>query len=56
METVPMCETCVYGNKIVCTDNIICKKYGVLEEDKPCRKYELDLTKKQVRKKRTIKL
>ena len=55
METVPMCETCVYGNKIICTDNILCKKYGVLEGGVPCKHYEFDLTKKEVRKKRTIK-
>ena len=56
MENVPVCETCVYGNKIICTKNIICKKYGVLEADVPCKHYKYDLTKKQVRKKRTIKL
>ena len=56
METIPMCETCIYGNKIICTDNIICKKHGVLEDATPCKKYQLDLTKKEVRKKRTIKL
>jgi hypothetical protein len=31
VENVPLCETCVFGNKIVCTENIICKKYGVLD-------------------------
>jgi hypothetical protein len=56
VESVPMCETCIYGNKIVCTENIICKRYGVLEEQAPCKYYEMDLTKKEVRKKRTIKL
>ena len=56
VENVPLCETCVVGNKIVCTENIICKKYGVLEADSPCKHYKFDLTKKQVRKKRTIKL
>ena len=56
METIPTCLTCIYGNKIPCTDNILCCKKGVLSVDTPCKKYKLDLTKKEVRKKRNIKV
>ncbi len=55
MENINSCTTCVYGNKIILSENILCKKYGVLKEDSPCKKYKFDLTKKVVRKKRNIK-
>lgn len=56
METVATCLTCIHGNKIACTEDILCNKKGVLTTDSPCRKYKFDLTKKEVRKKRSIKL
>ncbi len=55
MENISSCTTCVYGNKVILSENILCKKHGVLEGDSPCRKYKFDLTKKVVRKKRTVK-
>lgn len=55
MENVPSCLTCINGSKIICTNNILCRKYGVLASDSPCKKYILDLTKKEVRKRRTVK-
>ena len=55
MENVASCTTCVYGNKIILSDEILCHKHGVLAGDSPCRKYKFDLTKKVVRKRRTVK-
>lgn len=55
MENIASCTTCVYGNKIILSDDILCEKHGVLKSDSPCRKYKFDLTKKVVRKRRTVK-
>ncbi|MBO5454223.1 MAG: hypothetical protein J6A69_09710 [Clostridia bacterium] len=55
-ETVKSCTTCVYGNVLCCNNDIVCAKKGVMSEDSPCRKYEEDLTKRVVRKRRTVKI
>lgn len=55
-ETVPICETCIYGTKLSCTNEVLCRKYGIVFGDGVCKKYQLDLTKKTVRRKRKPKL
>ena len=55
MENINVCNTCVYATILV-TDEILCSKYGVLNSCEACKHYKEDLTKKQIRKKRTIKL
>jgi len=55
MENINTCNTCVYATVLV-TDEILCSKYGVLNNAEACKHYKEDLTKKQVRKKRTVKL
>lgn len=54
MENINVCNTCVYATILV-TDEILCSKYGVLNNSNTCKHYKEDLTKKQVRKKRTVK-
>ena len=55
MENINVCDTCVYATILV-TDEILCSKYGVLNTCISCKHYKEDLTKRQVRKKRTVKL
>jgi len=55
-ETVKSCTTCVFGNVLCCSEDILCFKKGVLSDDAPCKKYQEDLTKRIVRKKRAIKI
>ena len=54
MENINVCNTCVYATLLV-TDEILCSKYGILKCHDACKKFKEDLTKKQVRKKRTVK-
>lgn len=55
-ETVKSCFLCVHGCELCCNGDILCAKKGILSCDKPCRKYEEDLTKVSIRKKRSIKV
>ena len=55
MENINVCNTCVYATILV-TDEILCSKYGVLNNCDACKHYKEDLTKVQIRKKRTVKL
>jgi len=55
MENVNMCETCINATLLV-TNEILCSKYGILNESNPCKHYKEDLTKKLLRKKRTVKI
>lgn len=55
MENINVCNTCVFANILV-TDEILCSKYGVLNSSCACKRYKEDLTKKEIRKKRTIKI
>ena len=54
-EIVKSCYTCVYGNSLSCSEDILCLKKGVLSVNSPCRKYKEDLTKKEVRRRRVAK-
>lgn len=54
-ENIKDCSLCVHGTVLSCSDDIICSKKGVLKENKPCRRYREDLTKKIVRKRRVAK-
>ena len=55
MENINICNTCVYATVLI-TGEVLCSKYGVLNNFIACKHYKEDLTKKQVRKKRTVKL
>ena len=55
MENITFCNTCVYATNLV-TDEILCSKYGVLNSDQGCKHFKEDLTKKEIRKKRTVKI
>ena len=55
MENINVCNTCVFATLLV-TDEVLCSKYGVLDATVACKHYKEDLTKKQVRKKRALKL
>lgn len=48
-----MCLNCIYATPLF-NDDVICKKKGVVSCSYSCRKFEMDLTTKTVRKKRTI--
>lgn len=55
MENINVCNTCVFATILV-TEEVLCSKYGVLNSCEACKHYKEDLTKKQIRKKRTVKL
>lgn len=55
MENINVCNTCVHATILV-TDEILCSKYGVLNTPDACKHFKEDLTKKHIRKKRTVKL
>ncbi|MBQ2897379.1 MAG: hypothetical protein IJE46_03530 [Clostridia bacterium] len=55
MENINICDTCVYATVLV-TDEVLCSKYGVLNNNCACKRYKEDLTKREIRKKRTVKI
>ena len=55
LETFAMCINCIYATPLF-NDDILCKKKGVVKSDYHCKKHIMDLTTKNVRKKRTIEL
>ncbi len=55
MENNNFCTTCIHATVLV-TNEILCSKYGVLNSDTSCKHFVEDLTKKELRKKRTVKI
>ena len=38
-DIVPMCLYCEYGKRIIATDDIICRKKGIVKPDYCCKKF-----------------
>ncbi len=56
MENVNLCENCIYGTLLVNKTDVLCTKRGIVKCDFVCKKHKFDLTTKQVRRRRNIKL
>ena len=53
LERAAMCINCIYSTQLFNND-VLCKKNGVVAPAHFCKKFQMDLTTKTVRKKRTI--
>lgn len=56
MENINLCENCIYGTLLVNKEDVLCKKKGIVRRDFVCPGHKFDLTVKEVRRKRSIKL
>lgn len=49
-----ICAICIYGKPMMDGDYVLCEKNGPMKASATCKKHKTDLTKINIRRKRTI--